>query len=485
MIHRMHPLSTTTVLRHPMTWILLYLLIHFLIQVTLNQTLQLDDAEQVRHAQHLSLGYPIPQPPLYSWLAWGLFQLFGTSLFALTLLKYSLIALTFWTLWHCSRLLYQHISTQQLALFSLLLMPSFAWHMHQGFTHTILLGYAITATLHAMLLIEHHQQTRHYLYLGAALGVGVMAKYSFLLFMVPLLLAALTIPNYRKRLLQHKIWFAVLAITIITAPHLIWLAQHHAEVFPAIDSKLQITAEENALDRFYSLGRFLISASVFVTPWIVLLGALTSHYFSLAFQEKPAVSLLSRYYLIVLLVTVVLSLFLSMPHFKVRWFHPLMMLFPLWWLAAVANEAALPKLAWHWIIRTTIVLSIIIIGTRLIQNTIGPDLGHYSRVNRPIMESLQQLPHLTSDTLLVTQDYFLGSHLLIHYPNNPLIVGSDLYNMMGDKSPIQCIILWDSDDPADKLPRNLAPDSVQQITTTVADNNYTLHWVITPISSCH
>jgi len=61
----------------------LYLFTHLLIRIAFSSTLQVDDAEQIRHAQNLLLGYPIPQPPLYSWLSWGLFQILGTGLLAL------------------------------------------------------------------------------------------------------------------------------------------------------------------------------------------------------------------------------------------------------------------------------------------------------------------------------------------------------------------------------------------------------------------
>ena len=57
-----------------------YIVIHFLIRILFSQTLQVDDAEQIRLSQALLLGYSLPQPPLYSWLSWGMFQTFGAGL---------------------------------------------------------------------------------------------------------------------------------------------------------------------------------------------------------------------------------------------------------------------------------------------------------------------------------------------------------------------------------------------------------------------
>jgi 4-amino-4-deoxy-L-arabinose transferase-like glycosyltransferase len=173
-----------------------YVTIHFLIRILFSQTLQVDDAEQIRLSQELLLGYPIPQPPLYSWFSWAIFQVFGAGLFTLTILKYVIISLTFWFTWLVSRQLFQHLQTRYIVTFSYLLMPSFAWHMHQGFTHTIMLGFGIILSLHALLSVKDSPNIKNYIYLGLAFGIGLMGKYSFLLFMVAILVSALSINSY-------------------------------------------------------------------------------------------------------------------------------------------------------------------------------------------------------------------------------------------------------------------------------------------------
>ncbi len=432
--------------RQGLVWIGCYLLIHLAIRLMFSSTLQVDDAEQIRHAQHLALGYPIPQPPLYSWLSWGMFQLFGTGLLALSMLKYLLIGLTFWTLWLSTDYLFQHPQTRLIALFSLLLMPSFAWHMHQGFTHTILLGFAITTTLHALLRLEQKSSQMDYLYLGAAAGVGIMAKYSFLLFLIPLLIAAFSIQSIRKRLLQPTILFSLAAFLALTTPHLFWLSQHSQEIFPVIDQKLQVTSDNTFQTRLLSLQHFITSALAFVTPWILILGVLTFRGFSLFKAHSPTTQLLSRFYLIVLISVIGLSLFFAMPHFKVRWFHPLMMLFPLWWLAATERHEPLSPRAWKWIAWSTLSITLLIIGVRLLQVTVGPEQSHYGRLNRPITETLERLPPLPPNTVLITQDDFLGAHLLSFYPQSAIIIGQKLYQRDHASNHQQCWLLHDNDD---------------------------------------
>ena len=285
-------------IHHTLLLVALYLIAHIIIRLSLSQTIQVDDAEQIRLAQSLALGYPIPQPPLYSWISWGLFQLIGSGLLTLTLLKYTLIGLTFWLIWLASAYLYQQAASRWLATFSFLLMPSFGWHMHQGFTHTILLGVAIALTLHAMLRLQHHQRHLDYLYLGSALGIGLMAKYSFVLFLIPLLTSALTIREYRIALMQRNSWLTLFAVIIWTTPHLYWLSSHYPEIFNSIDRKLQVTSGNLFQERLTSLLNFLVSAIAFVTPWALIYILYPSKKL-LPFsdeEERPATQLISRIY---------------------------------------------------------------------------------------------------------------------------------------------------------------------------------------------
>ena len=255
---------------HPIFWLFTYIFIHFIVRIFLSQTLQVDDAEQIDYAQNVLLGYPIPQPPMYSWLSWIMFQIFGTGLLALTLLKYTIISLTFWFTWLVSGQLFQHIQTRYIATFSYLLMPSFAWHMHQGFTHTILLGFGIILSLHALLSIKNNPSAKNYIYLGLSLGIGLMAKYSFLLFMIPVLGSALSITSFRKPLIDQKILLSIGVFILVIGPHAYWLTQHYQEIFLSIDQKLKVTSDNLLIDRIKSVGQFTGAAIAFVVPFSLI-----------------------------------------------------------------------------------------------------------------------------------------------------------------------------------------------------------------------
>ena len=479
--------NSNSLIKKPIFWLLIYLVVHFLIRVLFSQTLQVDDAEQIRHAQELLLGFPIPQPPMYSWLSWGLFQLLGSGLFALTLLKYTIISLTFWFTWLVSGQLFQHLQTRYIATFSYLLMPSFAWHMHQGFTHTILLGFGIILSLHALLLLKDNNSIKNYLYLGLALGVGLMAKYSFLLFMVPLIISAISIASFRKIIFNQKILLSIGVFILIIGPHAYWLTQHYQEIFLSIDQKLKVTSDNLLVDRIRSVGQFTGAAIAFVMPFsLIFIINSWRKIFNIDKQasKDDSSKLLNRFFLIILGAVVLLAIFISMPHFKVRWFHPLMMIFPLWMLARIERKTPLPKSIMRWFAVSTIIFTILILSIRIVQVTIGPELGKYGRLNRPIIETFDKLPASTiEDSIIKTEDGFIGSHLLSHYQKHNIIIESRNFRKEHYENSTQCLWLWDDDTPYTTPKINKIIEQGELI-TYVSEFKYILFYALSSKSEC-
>jgi len=473
---------------HPITWMAAYLLTHLLIRLIFSTTIQVDDAEQIRHAQNLLLGYPIPQPPLYSWLSWGSFQLFGSGLFALTLIKYILIALTFWLTWLVSGQLFQHLQTRYIATFSYLLMPSFAWHMHQGFTHTILLGFGIILSLHALLSLKENNSIKNYLYFGLSLSIGLMAKYSFLLFMIPLLISAISIASFRKIIINQKILLSIGVFIIVVGPHAYWVTQHYQEVFLSIDQKLKVTSDNLLVDRIRSVGQFTGAAIAFVVPFsLIFIINSWRKIFNIDKQASKDDSslLLNRFYLIILASVILLAIFVSMPHFKVRWFHPLMMIFPLWMLTRVERKTPLSKSIMRWFVSITVIFTVLIVSIRIAQVTIGPELGKYGRLNRPIIETFDKLPiSFTESSIIKTEDGFIGSHLLSHYQKHNIIIKDRHFRKEYYENSIQCLWLWDDDTPYTAPNINHTTTS-GTLVTMVADTKYTLFYALSSKQECN
>jgi len=417
-----------------------------------------------------------------------MFQILGTGLLALTLLKYTIISLTFWFTWLVSGQLFQHIQTRYIATFSYLLMPSFAWHMHQGFTHTILLGFGIILSLHALLSIKNNPSAKNYIYLGLSLGIGLMAKYSFLLFMIPVLGSALSITSFRKPLIDQKILLSIGVFILVIGPHAYWLTQHYQEIFLSIDQKLKVTSDNLLIDRIKSVGQFTGAAIAFVVPFsLIFIINSWRKIFNIDKQvsKDDASKLLNRFFLIILGSVALLAIFVSMPHFKVRWFHPLMMIFPLWMLTRIERQVLLSKSIMRWFVSIAVIFTVLILSIRIAQVTIGPDLGNYGRLNRPIIETFDKLPISTlAGSIIKTEDGFIGSHLLSYYQDTNIIIGSRNFRKEYFKDSTQCLWLWDDDTPYTKPSIDRIIES-GQLETYIADFKYTLFYALSSKQECN
>jgi 4-amino-4-deoxy-L-arabinose transferase-like glycosyltransferase len=367
-------------------------------------------------------------------------------------------------------------------------MPSFAWHMHQGFTHTILLGFGIILSLHALLSLKENSSIKNYLYFGLALGIGLMAKYSFLLFIIPLLISAATVASFRKIIINQKILLSIGIFILIIGPHAYWLTQHYQEIFLSIDQKLKVTSDNLLVDRIRSVGQFAGAAIAFVVPFsLIFIINSWRKIFNIDKQTSKDDSslLLNRFYLIILVSVILLAIFVSMPHFKVRWFHPLMMIFPLWMLARIERKTILSKPIMRWFSGITIIFTVLILSIRIAQVTVGPEFGQYGRLNRPIIETFDKLPTSAIEgSIIKTRDGFIGSHLLSHYQKHNVLIKDRSFRKEHYENSTQCLWLWDDDTPY-TVPNINHTIKSGTLVTMVVDTKYTLFYALSLKQECN
>jgi 4-amino-4-deoxy-L-arabinose transferase-like glycosyltransferase len=342
--------------------------------------------------------------------------------------------------------------------------------------------------MHALLSLKENHSIKNYLYFGLALGIGLMSKYSFVLFIIPLLASAISISSFRYLIINQKIFLAIAVFILMVGPHTYWLTQHYQEIFISIDQKLKVTSDNLLVDRIKSAGQFSVTVIIFVIPFALIF--IINSWKRLFNTDKQVITddltlLLNRFYLIIIVSVLTLTLFVSMPHFKVRWFHPLMMIFPLWMLARIERKELLSKSIMRWFTGITIIFTILIFSIRIAQVTIGPELGIYGRLNSPVIETLNKLPdHLIKNSAIKTQDEFLGAHLLSIYQGNDITINGIFYQNSVTHDNNRCLLLWDDDESF------LEPSATQNIdsgelTTMIADTKYTLFYVLSPKQECN
>ena len=280
---------TTTFLAKPVralaapgtVWLLIlgYIVVVFAMRVLVLPAASQDDAEQLVFAQTLAGGYNPSQPPLYTWLIWASTQIFGVTILAVGLVKYACLGLVYVFLYLAAREVFRGADEDRvlaaLAGLSPLALYYVAFDALFNYSNTILLAAACAATLFALFRLKRTGSFAAYAGFGLAVGVGLMSKYGYGVFIAALVLAALVTPSFRARLWNLRIVLSLAIAIAVCLPHLIWLAGGGANLAAAFQARLSGVGEGGYFNRvglgLVKLGNAVIS---FLFPlfivWLVL-----------------------------------------------------------------------------------------------------------------------------------------------------------------------------------------------------------------------
>ncbi|MDR2195890.1 MAG: glycosyltransferase family 39 protein, partial [Gallionellaceae bacterium] len=325
------PLSARSPIAHPLTWLLIWMVMQILARALGSPALELDEAQQIVWTQQLALGYGT-QPPLYTWIQWGMNQVFGPSVWSLTILKVSLLALTYGFMWAAARELSLPPKPAWWAAASLMWMPQMGWESLRDLTHSVLLNCLVAATL--WLLARQVQRPRPigFVWLGIALGLGMMSKYSFALFAGALMVAALSVPAVRSALLSRGWWWLPLIAGLLLLPHALWLHEHWLEASQGTLEKLHGQTETGYGAGLFSLLKGIASNLLLWGIVVALVFGRGWRSSAISTQRAPANwarPLLVRYLALVLISLLLMIFVADASQFRTRWLHPLLCVVPL------------------------------------------------------------------------------------------------------------------------------------------------------------
>ena len=321
-----------------------YFLLQLLVRVTVAGGVEKDEAEQLLWTQTLAWGYG-PQPPLYSWLQWALFQLTGPTVVGLALLKNALLFATYAFTWAAARRLLEP-APAALAAASLLLLPQVAWESQRDLTHTVLVTSAAAATLWLAIGLLQRPGAWRCVALGVALAAGVLAKYSFVL--VPLALAAAALPDRRLRaaLLDRRLLLSVAVAALLIAPHALWLTGHWRDAMHVTAGKLALAPGSPLAHALGGAASLAAAVAGFLTPLWIVYAALFGR---ALWAERPAradgpwPAFFGRYFALLAAALLLLAL-AGAGSFKDRWMQPLLFCAPLALLVARPDVATPERL---------------------------------------------------------------------------------------------------------------------------------------------
>ena len=212
--------------------LLAYYALHLLLRVAVSEVAGIDEGDQIVAGQHLSWGYG-PQPPLFTWLSMAFMGLFGPGIFALTLLReLMLLSISILTYLNGRTLTGSHAGGVAAAV-ALQFHPTIAWESQRELTHSILTSVWVLVMLWAFFRLQPARWGA-YLALGLSGGLAVLSKYNALVFYACLLLAALSLPPLRDRVINRRMMGALCLSFLVVWPHLVWIRSHRDLAFASM-----------------------------------------------------------------------------------------------------------------------------------------------------------------------------------------------------------------------------------------------------------
>ena len=179
-------------------------------------------------ARHLAWGY-VDQPPLIAFVTWFVRHTTGDSLYSLRLLPALAAGATVWIAGRLAQALGAHGFGQGIAALAVLIAPGYLIFFH---LLTMNAFEPLLWTANAFLLVRIIQlgNQRLWLWFGVLSGIGILNKWSMLLFGLGVVVG-LVLTQERRQFSSRWIWLGFAISMMIWLPNIVWNFQHHWPFF--------------------------------------------------------------------------------------------------------------------------------------------------------------------------------------------------------------------------------------------------------------
>lgn len=427
-----------------------YFALHIVLRVLVSDALDYDEAEQALLGQWLLAGYT-EQPPLYTWIQYALFQLFGKNVFAVSLLKNSLLFLTYVFVFLSGREILKDTRAAILATCSLLLIPQIGWESQRDMTHTTLVVCAAAASLWQGLRLIKKQDLLNYGLFGLLLSIGILGKANFALFIVTLLLTMATFGAGRKALFSPKILLTLAIMAVVSGPYLLWMFHNQDIVFSA-SHKFKRVVEGYQVQGIISL---FVKSFLFLTPlWLIwLLVFPTGFTRNENLGSDVPQQFIQRYLLTLFLLLLVVVFFFKVTYVKDRWLQPLLFAAPLFFFTGL-TPARITAKRFKVFISVVCVTAVAVYSAFAIRVVGASVTGRFCRMNYPFTAMAEELRQTGfSDGLIISDNRFVAGNMHMQFPGSTaLIPGYKFESRTPPHDFSSAAVIWQADTSASMPP---------------------------------
>ncbi len=314
----------------------LVIVAYWLLRVVYPDTPSNDDVkEQLWMVVDWRLGYGSgANPPLFTWLVKIVDGAVGAVVPSVEIIRFVLLWLFCYLSAHVIRMVTGDSRLSALAGLAPLAVYAVGWEAIFRHSNTMLLFVSIPLTLAALLRLDRRDDWGSYLIFAAVTAFGFYSKYNYAIVWGGFLAAALMDARLRARLLDRRMIVALLAVLVLLAPLLHWIAGHLGGMLAHGRLRLDLQPTYRAVPVPVSaLADLAVQSAGLVAPLFVVLLVLCPRAFwrvSDAGDVERARwrRLLTRYLLIVLTLLVAGIFVLGMRRFQLRYVYVLLPILP-------------------------------------------------------------------------------------------------------------------------------------------------------------
>lgn len=432
------------------TWyfILGYLLLNGIARLLiLPTTLWIDEAEQIYMSQWLTPAAFEVQPPLYSWVHYFAFELFGPSILFIEAFKIFVITVTYRGVFKIISLASNNHPPAVILCMASLPFILQLWDETFTRTNTIVVTCASVWVVYMVMIITEKGTWKHYLLLGFFLGIGFLSKYSFVLAMAAMFVAGITITKTRQVMLSPLFLITVFSFLLVISPHAFWFLENLKPTTSNLETELGGPETESYFtSTFRGLKSFGSAAFAFIGTWFIVM--------ILFFQKEIArwktcqpnlwITFFFRYLVVVTLLMLVSLFVFGVTTFHERYFQPFYIFIPVYFFLKIKELLLLQGKKSIWLQRLSLVFFILIFYFNNLLLVINPLLGKTDVMQIPYNGIAAELKkEIRSADLIVVNSIRFAGNLKLNLGQQKIVLWNDSVSYKKEiQNPVYKTILY-------------------------------------------
>lgn len=418
-----------------------YFILQIIIRILVSDTLYRDEAEQLIFCQQWRLSYTA-QPPLYTWLQKIFFAIFGMNIFALALLKNSLLSLTYIFVYKTACLILKDKIKAIIAAMALFLFYQFSWECQRDLTHTVILCAVTAVSFYYFIKLLYQPKARYYLILGLLFAGGILSKYNYIYFIVALLVSSLTIKELRAKLFNRKIILTFIVLFVLIAPHLFYILTHKAYYSDNLSSRFGVSKQLIYGIELKGFWLFLYRALLLCLPQIILCLFFPLKTTKKDRNSKEFVFLLERFFIFGFIIIGLSLIIFKATDFHSKWLLPFILFLPLYLLLKVDNRYLSQlrvKLFAFFILLGAVMVTIYIPSYVVFAGV----KNKYKYLNCPYNELATMIKKDGFNKgIILIEELFIGGNLKLYFPDS-FVAFSEIKRLDAPKDYQQILVVWE------------------------------------------